>query len=133
MLIGTELAAQRRGDEQRCQQAEEFGIADMRKRHMQQPQYNHNPHRWQREAAMQRKADRAEQTELERPYLGEILRLPFEQERQGVTEAENAPRHQDRFGAIGGDAGRQHRQHRKRNPTRGDHPAVRLVGDQQGL
>ena len=81
MRLLAEPVTQWTGDEQRRQERQQLGIARVLERHVQQSEDDDDAHRRQRDAAMERKADGAEQAEFECAEFREVLLLPFDKKR----------------------------------------------------
>ncbi|WP_147144968.1 hypothetical protein [Reyranella soli] len=115
-----------KGGRERRQCRHELGVAGVLQEEMHQPEHDQQSNERQLQPARQREVERHQQHQLLQRLLLEVGQTPLGDQAQGLAEAEDARRHQDRFRFIGRDAGRHQRGNAELGP--GDEQGAPLGG-----
>jgi len=83
-------------------------VTHLRETQVQNTEHHHNSQHRQSHSAIERKAEGTKHYDFERAEMGEILRAPFGDGRQGCTQHYRRECHQDHFGAVGIEASGAH-------------------------
>jgi len=114
-------------------------VPRLRQTEVQHAEQHEDAERRQAHAAPQRQAHSRQHDHLVSAELAEILRPPFDDERQRLAERQDADRRQDQLRAVRVETNGAERERGERDPVRGDAAALRrrrqpdrLAGDDAG-